>query len=258
MNYTVRVPSDVSGGRYAVLFFESLLGEIPSTTEGVSVQYTGRLGSLFEIGITGTVERTGLISALTLGQPADDRPLTLEYTFQNTGNVAIRPKAFFNIVDRTGQYFGRGEFDPLYTFPGRSGSTATEWTGHLPPGEYTVLLTVDLGENEVLVAEQPLSVKQELLVDTVVLHDRASPRADVMVHNTGHVQIAFQGTVTVLDPAGGVRGSWRIDTTLVAAGERRQVVATGAGLFSTGAYQCRVRLMYDGGSVERTVPCVYE
>lgn len=160
VEYTIRVPADATpGGHYSVMFFESILGKTPQDARGVSVQYTGRLGSLFEVQIAGTVERAGEITNVTIGEFAEDRPLTLGYTFLNKGNIAIRPKAFFNITDQAGRYFGRGEFNQLYTFPGRSGSATMEWTGSLAPGDYTVLITADLGDHQVVVAERLLHVK---------------------------------------------------------------------------------------------------
>ena len=160
VEYTIRVPADAPpGGRYAVMFFESALGPAQPNEQGVSVQYTGRIGSLFEVQVAGTVERAGEIANVTVGAIAEDRPLSLGYTFVNKGNVVLRPKTVFNIIDSSGRYFGRGEFKPLYTFPGRSGSTTTEWKGTLKAGEYTVVVTADLGDRQVVVAEHPLSVK---------------------------------------------------------------------------------------------------
>ncbi len=159
VEYTIRVPADASaGGRYSVMFFEAALGKGQSDEQGVSVQYTGRIGSLFEVQVAGTVERTGEITKIETGTVSEDRPLSLSYTFINKGNIALRPKTIFNIVDVAGHYFGRGEFKQLYTFPGRSGTTATEWKGSLKPGEYTLVLTADLGEHQVVVAEHPLHV----------------------------------------------------------------------------------------------------
>ena len=159
VEYTIRVPADArAGGHYSVMFFESKLGRAPENEQGVSVHYTGRLGSLIEVQVAGTVERTGDITNVTVGAFKTDAPLTLGYIFRNTGNIAIRPKASFNIIDQTGRYFGRGEFKQLYTFPGRSGSVTTEWNGTLPSGNYTVVVTADLGEGQAVVAEEPLTV----------------------------------------------------------------------------------------------------
>lgn len=159
VEYTIRVPADAPpGGRTCVMFFESALGKSAADDEGVSVQYTGRIGSLFEVHVAGTVERVGEISKVDVGVFSEDRPLSLGYTFANKGNIAIRPKTVFNIVDASGRYFGRGEFKQLYTFPGRFGSATTEWKGSLKPGDYTVVVTADLGERQVVVAEHPLRV----------------------------------------------------------------------------------------------------
>ncbi len=156
VEYTIRVPEDAVGGSYSVMFFESLLANSPKDENGATVQYTGRMGALFEIEAAETQARTGEIASFTLSPFDDERPLALTYAFRNTGNVILRPKAFFNLVDAAGRYFGRGEFPQLYTHPGRSGEARIEWTGSLAPGEYTVILTVDLGNQQVLVAEQPL------------------------------------------------------------------------------------------------------
>jgi hypothetical protein len=155
VEYTVTVPPEASGGHYAVMFFESFLAS-GEAKEGVTVQYTGRLGSLFEID-TPPVRRTGEITGIEVSPVDPARPLVLRYTFRNTGNVVIRPKAYYNILDINGRYLGRGEFEPLYTSPGRSGAVSTEWTGSLPPGTHTLLLTVDLGGGEPLVVEHPFS-----------------------------------------------------------------------------------------------------
>ncbi|MBI2104264.1 MAG: hypothetical protein HYT90_01610 [Candidatus Omnitrophica bacterium] len=254
VEYTVRVPMDASGGRYAVLFFESAVGASPPDEQGVVVQYTGRLGSLFEIEVAGTVERTGELREVTVGRPDDDRPLALGYSFVNTGNVVLRPKAYFNIVDRTGRYFGRGEFNPLYTFPGRSGSTATEWTGRLPVGDYTLLVTVDLGADDVLVAEEPLRVARELVIESVRLQAPGGSSAEVTVHNAGNVQTTFEGTVVVRG-ASGAEGAGRMAAATLSPDERRPIALRGLDPLAAGTYECHVHLTAEGLTADRKVPC---
>lgn len=252
VEYTVRVPADASGGRYAVLFFESVLARTKANEQGVTVQYTGRLGSLFEVDVAGTIRRAGEIAEVALGRPDEDRPLTLAYTFLNTGNVAARPKAYFNIVDASGRYFGRGEFPPLYTFPGRAGTATAQWTGRLDPGDYTVLLTVDVGTEEPLVIERPLAVKREVVVEAVTLH--AGRRAEIILHNAGHVSTRCEGLLTVESATGVVEGSWPLEPVTLAPDERRQLVVSGPGSPSPGA-RCRVRLTVEDLTTEHTLPC---
>ena len=49
IEYTIHMPLQTTGMHCAVLFFESLLARGPADKQGVTVQYTGRLGSLFEL-----------------------------------------------------------------------------------------------------------------------------------------------------------------------------------------------------------------
>ncbi len=257
VEYTIRVPADGNGGRYAVLFFESVLARSPADKDGVSVQYTGRLGSLFEVQVAGTVSRAGEIPEVTISRPDEDRPLTLGYTFRNTGNVAIRPKAYFNIVDVSGQYFGRGEFPQRYTFPGRSGSATAEWTGSLSPGDYTVLLTVDVGGTEPLVAERPLHVGRAVAIEAVQL-PRQGQRggATVRVHNTGHFREQLEGTLDVLSAAGQAVASWTVPSAALAPDERRNLPVTGSRTVAAGAYRCHVRLTSRSGlTADELLPC---
>lgn len=255
VEYVIRVPPDVSGGRYAVLFFESVLARTPQDANGVSVQYTGRLGALFDLEVTGTVERTGEIRELAIGRPDEDRPLALGYTFLNTGNVAIRPKAYFNIVDRIGRYVGRGELPQLYTFPGRSGSATAEWTGALSPGDYTVLLTVDLDGAQVLVHEEPLRVAREVVIEAVTLSREEPLTAEVRVHNAGHVGTAVEGTLALETESGAVAGRWPIPRTALSPDERAGLTVAASGASAAGVARCHVTLAADGVAVERTLPC---
>ena len=258
VEYTVRVPNDSSavGGRYAVLFFESALGLAPKNERGVTVQYTGRLGSLFEIEVAGQVKRTGTVTGPALGRPDEHRPLSLSFSFTNTGNVVIRPKAYFNIVDEAGRYFGRGEFNQLYTSPGRSGSAKAEWSGSLPPGRYTVVLTVEVGASDVLVMEQPLQVKRELTIERVTFSARAPVKGQVTVRNTGNFQADAEGTLILSTQDGEAVGQWPIEGVSLAPDEQRAALIRGATTVSAGTYQCRVQLTSDAVTVERTLACV--
>lgn len=256
VEYTIRVPQEgASGGYYTVLFFESVIARGMADEKGVSVQYTGRIGSLFEIEVAGTVRRTAEISEVTVGRPDEDRPLAMSFTLKNTGNVILRPKAYFNIVDDRGQYFGRGEFKPIYLSPNRSGSTATEWTGNLSPGSYTVVLTIDLGGEEILVSEHPLEVKRSVVIERVTLDDRTHLAADVLLRNDGNFLVDGQGALTVGTPAGQTIGQGTFTVEALAPNERRHVKVTGLGAAPAGRYDCRVQLSGDNVSAERTVPC---
>jgi len=255
VEYTIRVPEEARGGHYSVLFFESALGQLPPDEQGVTVQYTGRLGSLIEIDVAGTVQRTGDISALSVTEPSAGGPLHLSYTFRNTGNAVIRPKAFFNIVDAAGAYLGRGEFPQLYTFPGRSGTATAQWTGSLAPGDLSVLLTVDIGEGEPLVAEQPLRVSRAVIIEAVELAAGAPGRATLTLRNAG-ASGELRGTLSLISESGEVLGSAPIGPAALPAKERQNLPVTGLPPLAAGAaYRCHFKLAVGEAASEQVLPC---
>ncbi len=146
IHYTVRVPSNVRGGRYAVLFVENLLG-LPEAKEGaVSVGLAIRMAVLFYIEAVGTIERAGSIDNLTLKLQPND-VLSVSAEFKNTGNVDITAGGTFNIIDRAGVVYARGEFNDVFTFPGDEAVLqASSSAEHLRPGRYDLIITLDLGK----------------------------------------------------------------------------------------------------------------
>ena len=255
VEYTIRVPENARGGHASVLFFESGLGQLPPDQNGVTVQYTGRIGSLFEIDAAGTVQRAGEITELSVSEPSADRPLALTYTFRNTGNALIRPKAYFNIVDPTGAYLGRGEFPQRYTFPGRSGTASADWAGSLPPGDHTVLLTVDIGAEEPLVAEQPLRVGRTVVVEAAELTAGDPGRASLTLRNAGPSG-EVRGTLSLITESGEVLGSASIGPADLSSITRRAVAGSGLPRVAAGpAYRCHVRVMIGDSVSEQILPC---
>lgn len=157
VRYTVKVPEESSGGRYAVLFFETVIGQMPNE-EGVVVDVAGRIGTLFFIEVKGASRRAGEIESLSVLPPQGNKPMELETVFKNTGDTAIIVEGNFLIMDAEGQVKGRGDLEKLYTFPGHRSTGITKWVGRLAPGQYTVLATYALGKGQSLVEEKSFSI----------------------------------------------------------------------------------------------------
>jgi hypothetical protein len=158
--YTVNVPKDTTarGARYSVLFFETIVGSIKDE-EGANVLVAGRVGALFFIRVKGTVEHGGRIRGVEVVPPRGNSPLEIRTDFENTGNVDITLEGNFLVMDADANVAARGDLKRLYTMPGGSGSTKTEWVGRLSPGNYSLLLTYDLGMGQTLVEEKTLVVE---------------------------------------------------------------------------------------------------
>ena len=162
IDYTLRVPKDPApeGGYYAVLFVESKIGEAPNPLSpegtGATVQFAARLGSLFFVNVKGTVNREGHIALQAPGRPAPGRPLALQGALANDGNAFLKCAGSFHIMGSADLVVARGELPTRYVWPGEQVPVSGEWSGTLPPGPHTVVLTYDCGEDLVLVEEAPL------------------------------------------------------------------------------------------------------
>lgn len=155
VHYTVSVPQDVSGGHYAVMFFESLIARaLPET--GVGVNVAVRVGALFYIEPKGTIERRLRLQELSLTRKGPS--IDFKAVLHNTGNVDISATGVFNIIDAQGIVYGRGEIGEVYTLPGDSAQISGSAGAQLRAGAYDLVITLKLGEEAVEVVEADLRV----------------------------------------------------------------------------------------------------
>jgi hypothetical protein len=164
VNYTVKVPKEAVGGHYAVLFFESAMGNLPEKTEAmVSMPVAIRIGSLFYIEPEGTINRTAELGKLSLERKSNSEPLAINLDFKNTGNVDIIAAGNFNIIDKQGIVYSRGEFsNKIYTFAGNTAKFTATTKEPLPKGKYDFIITLDLGQalEELGMGRGPILVKE--------------------------------------------------------------------------------------------------
>lgn len=161
VDYTVRVPLDASldGGYYSVLFFESIVADIPSEIEeGASIRYAARIGSLIMTDVESTVRQAATLSSSSVSSPPYSQKTQITTQLGNSGNVFIKCKGLFHIMTPDNLVAGRGELPLRYIWPGDEVSVDVEWSGSLGTGSYNVVLTYDCGEDLVLVEEASLVV----------------------------------------------------------------------------------------------------
>ena len=170
IGYSVKVPADASGGHYAILFFETKLGETESVGGGVGagINLSLRIASLFYVEAKGKLNRTGEIGNLVL-KTDKNKSLLIQSDFRNTGNVDITCGGSFHIMDKEGIIYARGEFNNVYTFPGDSAKLTSIWKEQVPKGKYNLVLTINLGkalEEETGFGRGPIMVKEsEIEID---------------------------------------------------------------------------------------------
>jgi len=161
VDYTVRVPGDetLEGGYYAVLFFESIIGELPDVQQdGAVVRFAARIGSLFDIEIQQTARREGRLTLRPLAAPDASGPFALEAVLANEGNTTLQCENTFHVMGTDGVVVGRGQLPKGYLSPGQRVPLSGFWQEPLSAGAYSVVVTADCGETLVLVEEQALTV----------------------------------------------------------------------------------------------------
>ena len=149
INYSVTVPPDASGARFATLFFETLIGKSTLSDSGRSagLDINVRVATLFYVEVKGTIQRAAKISNLNI-QPSKGAKGSLDITldFENTGNTDITTSGNFSLMNNQGLVSARGAFNSVYTFPGGKGTLLGIWKDKIPAGDYDLVITVDLGK----------------------------------------------------------------------------------------------------------------
>lgn len=149
INYSVNVPAEASGARFATLFFETLFSKGASADSGRSagLDINIRVATLFYVEVKGTTKRTAEISNLNI-QPSKDGKGALDIVldFENTGNTDITTSGNFSLMGNDGLVVARGAFNGVYTFPKDKGVLLGTWKDKIPAGVYDLVITVDLGK----------------------------------------------------------------------------------------------------------------
>ena len=155
----VTPPAEVAGGSYAVLFVESK-PELAraGTPEAKPVYANVRLGALILLAAEGTEQFHIAVTEPTLTPPSANRSLDLVFQLANTGNSHIFPEARLAILNASRQVVARTEADTKRFFPGQKDAMTVTWAGTLPPGEYTGVLTIAYGKDQVYTQLLPLRV----------------------------------------------------------------------------------------------------
>ncbi|MBI4707124.1 MAG: hypothetical protein HY761_04260 [Candidatus Omnitrophica bacterium] len=176
ISFSVKVPSDAKGTHYAIMFFESNVGEVQENAQGFSggLNLAIRVGALFYIEAKGTIKRSAMIENLSVKRGNASNPLTVQVDLKNSGNTDITAGGSFHIMDDEGLIFARGEFGNAYTFGGETAKMSAAWKEKIPAGKYHLVITVDIGKalEELNLGRGPVIIKEteiEIGPDSTVL-----------------------------------------------------------------------------------------
>lgn len=145
VNYSIKVPEGVQGGRYAAMFFENSMNEgSAAATAGVGVNVSLRLACLFyvEAGTTAKLDPELKNFAVRNSPPG----LVISLDIANKGNIDMTCQGTFNLMDAQGNVHARGDMSSVYTMPGDTGTSNGTWSIPLKEGSYDLVLTFDAGK----------------------------------------------------------------------------------------------------------------
>ena len=243
VQYTISVPEDAEGGHYAVIFFESIVGD--AEAEGnVMVRFAGRIGSIIYQETEGKTDRRGSIVSFSCGRPDQNKPLKIKVAIKNEGNAHISATGVMNIIDAEGNIFGRKELGPINTLPGDTAEYETEWLGALDEGAYDVIATFDAGVDIPLVAETAITVASGAEIEKIEVDTSAEQAVfDVIIHNTGNRNLSISGKLEILNETGGVVDSISLKKTLIAPNGTKGLKAEPEAALAPGGYKAKATVL---------------
>lgn len=143
VTFTVQVPSTgVSGTYWGAILIEGSPRKVER--EGATVLAVERFGVKVYVTIPGTEILSGRVTSV---RKISLDPLTFTVTFENTGNVQLRPKGSIEIISQTGETV---RTIPIEEFPILPGAVQTVTVKDpspdpLAPGIYRALVAIDYG-----------------------------------------------------------------------------------------------------------------
>ncbi len=141
--YIINVPEDIAQGHYGVLFFEKVM---PTETPEKGMNIISRAGCLF------FVEPKNKAKQIKLDNfRFSEKELTADLT--NQGNTTIIPDGTFYVIDEGGMVYDRGEIKKVYLPPGKTADYTLMFNADLALGTYTLVMTLDLDDDDVAVRE---------------------------------------------------------------------------------------------------------
>jgi len=162
MKAIITPPADANGGYYAVLFVESK--PVPTnkeTEDGKHIFTNMRIGCLVLLTAKNTENYDVGIQNVKLVPPSADQGLSLTFDVDNKSNTHIFPLARLAVLTPDHRLVGKAESKMKRFLPGEKDSMKVDWTGDLPGGDYTAVLSLIYGGNQTQTRQIPFSVPQK-------------------------------------------------------------------------------------------------
>lgn len=157
VRYTISAPADAQGGYHSVIFFENTLSS-SSKKEDSPGSISARIACLVYVDILGTLKKDLTISSLDLKLTQNAKTLELRLDLENSSNTHFTIEPTYHLLNEQGAMAARGTFSKSYLLPEDKATAQAKWIGALSEGSYHLVVSVDLGEENVLVKEWKITV----------------------------------------------------------------------------------------------------
>ncbi len=147
---SVSVPSDVQGGYYGIIFFET---QPLYYEKGIGINF--RLGGFLAL----TIRKTEIYQA-KLADMEFIQPDEIDISIFNEGNVLIRPEGKVNIFNDRGKKIKQLDFNiqQIGILPGTLRKFKLNLKEPLPEGDYSLKAQIDYGARYLLLGELSFSI----------------------------------------------------------------------------------------------------
>ena len=147
--YSLKIPEGANGSYWGILFFRQ-------AAEVLDIKAEGRFGA--GLGITISNGYSIFVRAGESRKQAGIENVVgavnkIEADFVNAGNILLRSEGSFYVMDEEGTAMDRGEIKKVYLPPDEKVSFETRFSEDLPEGNYTAVITFDLGDEDALIKE---------------------------------------------------------------------------------------------------------
>ncbi|VAX35809.1 hypothetical protein MNBD_UNCLBAC01-330 [hydrothermal vent metagenome] len=160
ISYIFNVPQNISGGYYGVLFLEKEATPLKGK-RGVNV--VTRVGGLFFLESVNQ-KKEAVLENITISSQS------LQADFINTGDVILIPQGIFYVLSEDGRVVDRGEIETIYIPPGQKASYQMVFNNDFSIGKYTLVATIDLQQDNVLVKEIDFE-KKDVSINILTIRD---------------------------------------------------------------------------------------
>ncbi len=148
ITYSMKVPQDIRGGYYGVLFFEN---GVPNKQAITGVRIVSRVGCLFFVEAKDKTKKAKINNIKVVHNHVAG-------SFLNSGNVILIPEGVYYFMSKEETVVDRGEIQKLYLPPQAIGTFTLDLPKKLPEGKYTLVITFDLQDGDSVVKEIDFSL----------------------------------------------------------------------------------------------------